>query len=271
MSPLIDRLKQSVINRLGPGVLLRLGRHNRGRRRIGVRYLRGAGVEIGALSQPLIISPDIRVRYVDRMSRAEASVEFPFLSPVHLVDPSYIGDGFTLDFLADGTQDFVIANHVLEHAPDPIGVLSSWTRVLRPGGTLFVTVPLAAQSFDRGRTITQLDHLILDHAAVCDGDLDLFWERSRDHYREWLDISCVNAEGVTPSPAERERRFRDLIAQRTEIHFHCFDLSSYRRLIEHFATSVAPQMQVREVTRNRTEVIAVLEKAVAETNRARQC
>jgi ubiquinone/menaquinone biosynthesis C-methylase UbiE len=40
--------------------------------------------------------------------------------------------------LADSSQDFVIANHLLEHLPDPIGALKEWYRVLRAGGTLFL-------------------------------------------------------------------------------------------------------------------------------------
>jgi len=261
MSRMFETLKQSIINRLGPRILLRIGRHNRGRHAIASRYLKGAGIEIGALSQPLIVTGIADVRYVDRVTKAEACARLPHLSPVHLVDPSYIGDGFTLDFLDDGSQDFVIANHVLEHAPDPIGVMKNWTRVLASGGVLFVTVPLAEQCFDRGRSITDLAHLIDDHAAVIEDDLDRLWERSRPHYQEWVDISCVPPGKPAPGPQESQLRVDDLLSRRDEIHFHCFDEQSYRRLVDHFAFNVAPQMRVLEVTRNHTEVIGVLQKS----------
>jgi SAM-dependent methyltransferase len=41
----------------------------------------------------------------------------------------------------DGAFDRVIAAEVLEHIPDDRGAISELTRVLRPGGTMAVTVP----------------------------------------------------------------------------------------------------------------------------------
>jgi len=50
------------------------------------------------------------------------------------------GDGTRLPF-ADGTFDRVIASEVLEHIPDDQAALDELARVLRPGGTMAVTVP----------------------------------------------------------------------------------------------------------------------------------
>ena len=50
------------------------------------------------------------------------------------------GDALGLPF-ADGTFDRVIASEVMEHLPDDKGAASELARVLRPGGTLAVTVP----------------------------------------------------------------------------------------------------------------------------------
>ncbi|MCU1462581.1 MAG: rebM [Acidimicrobiales bacterium] len=41
----------------------------------------------------------------------------------------------------DGTFDRVIVSEVLEHIPDDAGAVAELTRVLRPGGTMAVTVP----------------------------------------------------------------------------------------------------------------------------------
>ncbi len=50
------------------------------------------------------------------------------------------GDALALPF-ADATFDRVICSEVLEHIPDDLGAMSELSRVLRPGGTMAVTVP----------------------------------------------------------------------------------------------------------------------------------
>jgi len=50
------------------------------------------------------------------------------------------GNALRLPF-GDGTFDRVIASEVLEHIPDDTGAMAELARVLRPGGTMAVTVP----------------------------------------------------------------------------------------------------------------------------------
>ncbi|MCU1380344.1 MAG: Methyltransferase type 11 [Acidimicrobiales bacterium] len=50
------------------------------------------------------------------------------------------GDALRLPF-PDGTFDRIIASEVMEHIPDDAGAAAELTRVLRPGGTIAVTVP----------------------------------------------------------------------------------------------------------------------------------
>ena len=50
------------------------------------------------------------------------------------------GDGTRLPF-TDATFDKVIASEVLEHVPDDVAAYDELMRVLKPGGTLAVTVP----------------------------------------------------------------------------------------------------------------------------------
>jgi len=50
------------------------------------------------------------------------------------------GDALRLPF-ADGVFDRVIASEVLEHIPDDNSAMAELARVLRPGGTMAVTVP----------------------------------------------------------------------------------------------------------------------------------
>lgn len=50
------------------------------------------------------------------------------------------GDALSLPF-SDGTFDRIVASEVLEHIPDDHGAMRELARVLRPGGSIAVTVP----------------------------------------------------------------------------------------------------------------------------------
>lgn len=51
------------------------------------------------------------------------------------------GDAQYLSEVADGTYDFVVSAHCLEHMHNPAESLENWLRVVKPGGFLIVTVP----------------------------------------------------------------------------------------------------------------------------------
>lgn len=55
-------------------------------------------------------------------------------------DVSFVAPADALP-LDDGALDVVLSTQVLEHVADPAAVLAEARRVLRPGGTLYVTVP----------------------------------------------------------------------------------------------------------------------------------
>jgi len=50
------------------------------------------------------------------------------------------GDALHLPF-PDGAFDHVICSEVLEHIPNDVGAMTELTRVLRPGGTMAITIP----------------------------------------------------------------------------------------------------------------------------------
>ena len=118
------------------------------------RYLEGRGLEIGALHHPLPVPRSVQVRYVDRLSVADLRSHYPELASLPLVPLDLIDDGETLTMVPDGSQDFVIANHFLEHCEDPIKTLGTFFRVLRPGGILYLAVPEKHHTFDRDRPVT---------------------------------------------------------------------------------------------------------------------
>jgi SAM-dependent methyltransferase len=138
-----------------PGVLRTLGREE-----LAHFFIRGEGIEIGALNSPLRVPPGAKVRYVDYATPEELQKDYPYLE---YKAPDIVDDGAVLLKVADCSQDFVIACHVIEHIEDPIGAVKNWLRVLKPGGVLFVSIPDRRFTFDYYRPVTTWEHLKRDH------------------------------------------------------------------------------------------------------------
>jgi SAM-dependent methyltransferase len=179
---------------------------------LSFRYLRGDGIEIGALYNPLRVPRTARVRYVDHASYEELRRIYPEHDWV--MGPDVIDEGERLERFADESLDFVIANHMLEHVEDPIEAVHTFMRVLRPGGVLFLTLPDARHTFDGRRARTTVEHLVRDHREGPQVS-------RREHYEEWARIiDCVPeelvAEHVERSAAEHARH-----------HFHVWELDTF--------------------------------------------
>src|SRR5437868_3415445 len=84
-----------------------------GRADVARVYLRGQGIEIGALHRPLRVPRKARVSYLDRLPRADLYRQYPTLAGHHFVPVDIVDDAERLARVADGSQDFVIANHFL--------------------------------------------------------------------------------------------------------------------------------------------------------------
>jgi len=259
----VSRLAKGAAKRTLPRWLLfeLRKRYSKNKRaRLSSAYIRGNGVEIGALSIPLPTSKRASVKYVDCISEARLRETYPDLSIQRL---DYIENGFELPSFSEGSTDFVIANHVLEHSPNPIQPLRRWLDVLRPEGILFAAVPIREHCFDRGRELTSLDHLIADYDAYASKEVEIYRRRNRAHVEEWLDTSAPAIHGtkyLRLTPQQREMAIEDHIAREQAIHFHTFSVDSYRALLTYVCSALAPQAAVLEVIDNDFEVIGILRK-----------
>jgi SAM-dependent methyltransferase len=233
---------------------------------VAARHLRGDGIEIGAMHYPLKVPAGARVRYVDKVSADVSLDRFSEIRHLQLVRPDFVEDGFRLPSFASASVDFLIANHVLEHANDVLGTLDRWADVIAPGGTLFLSVPLAERCFDRGRPITTLEHFVQDWDHRRSGDVAAFRRATREHYVEWLSISlpAVIAEQGGVLGPENERAIKmsadELLDEDAEIHFHTFSLASYEQLRRHYTSSCRPDFKLIELVENGIEAIAVLQR-----------
>jgi len=236
------------------------------RRRVARRWLAGNGLEVGALHQPMRVPRSVRVQYVDLVSREENIRRFPHLNAAQIVDVTFIDDGFELTSLDSKAYDFLIANHVLEHSPNPIRVLENWSRVIAPDGVLFVTVPLLDKTFDRGRVQTSVAHMKEDYRLYKDNDQTELRLRNSEHLREWITISEPAIKQGSGQRAEKwtEQEVEARIARedltRCEIHFHTFSVDSFSELLGYFVSYIAPAFTVGDVVRNRSEVIGILKR-----------
>lgn len=175
------------------------------RESIARTFLRGHGIEIGALHRPLKVPDGVRVSYVDMAPLEVLEARFPEVSGI--VSPDIIGNGEELEGIASDSFDFIVANHFFEHTENPLGTLRRFTEVLRHGGVIFMAIPDKRWTFDKPRSITPLAHVIRDYREGPDTSR---W----DHYDEWLRI-IDGYEGE-----QLEERRAAFIRDRVNIHFH---------------------------------------------------
>jgi SAM-dependent methyltransferase len=232
------------------------------------RYLHGSGLEIGAMHFPVPVPRKLKVKYVDRATPEESHAKFRDLPYQEMVRPDYLEDGFTLPSIPPQSQDFVMAHHVLEHSPDALGVLETWAKVLKPGGALFISVPIGAMCFDRNRPVTPLEHFIEDARVIKEEGPEALRTRNLSHYLEWVQQSPQrrlsteqNGADQELSAAEVRKRADELCRRSVEIHFHVFSEESFRDLLAYFATHNNPRFTVKTVTSQGIEILGVLARA----------
>ena len=182
-------------------------------------YIRGTGIEIGALHNPLRVPASANVRYVDRMPVSELREHYPELAAENLVDVDVVDDGERLATVASETQDFVIANHFLEHCQNPLLALENMLRVLKHGGVLYLAVPDKRFTFDADRPVTPLEHLRRDYEEGPE------WSR-RQHFEEWVQL--VNRVSDPERASEETER---LVEQDYSIHFHVWTQAEMLELV----------------------------------------
>jgi SAM-dependent methyltransferase len=239
------------------------------REKLAAVYLRGEGLEIGALHLPLKTPRNVIVKYVDIATREENIRKFPELDASRIVATDYLENGFELSGIPDRSQDFVIANHVLEHADNPLKVLLTWGRVIKPHGILMVTVPVADRCFDKGRSETPLEHFMEDYRLNEAGETAMFRERNKHHFAEWLRTAApkvVRLRGGEVSQPDEEsfalRLEKMAEAECLDIHYHTFCATSFRKLLEYFCADVSKDFQVMEIrgSRGGSEVVSIMKK-----------
>ncbi|HZT83315.1 MAG TPA: methyltransferase domain-containing protein [Gemmataceae bacterium] len=212
-------------------------------------HLGGGGLEVGALHHPLPLPPSARVRYVDRLDEAGLRAHYPELAGVPFAPVDLVDDGEKLSRVAPGSQDFVVANHLLEHAQDPVGTVKRFLEVLKPGGVLYLAVPDKRGTFDARRPLTTREHLHRDHR---EGPA---WSYL-GHLREYAEL----VDGLSGDALEERVRFLAEIDYR--IHFHVWTQATFWEFVVDLRASFGLAFEVLAFVANPplSETICVLRK-----------
>jgi SAM-dependent methyltransferase len=148
------------------------------RYQISQQYLKGQGIEIGALNSPLKVLSQALVRYVDHIETSVLMQHYPNLNPRDFVGIDIIDNGEELTTFADESQEFIIANHMIKHCQNPIRTLENFLRILKPEGVLYMAVPDKKYTFDKDRPVTSLEHVLQDYSNGPE------WSK-QSHSEEW--------------------------------------------------------------------------------------
>jgi predicted SAM-dependent methyltransferase len=232
------------------------GRSDDPRRALSLRFIRGKGVEIGALHRPLWVATGAQVSYVDRLTDDELRSHYPELTHLPFVKVDVVDDGETLSRFESSSQDFIIANHFLEHTQDPIGTMRSFLDVLRPGGIVFMAVPDKRFTFDGHRPETDFAHVLRDYREGPQ------WSHN-DHVREFASLVMGH------SGEQLEAAVARLKATDRRIHFHVWSNTSLRAFFDGLVSEVGLSMKIVAFVDNtptRGENIYVVRKTDSGSN-----
>lgn len=211
----------------------------------------GLGIEIGPSFDPVAPKRDgYRVEIIDHMDRAGLVAKFTphgiNTTVIEEVDHVWSGQRYAELTGKPGQYDWVIASHVIEHAPDFVGFLVQCAELLKDDGVLSLAVPDKRYCFDRFRPISSLAQVIDDHHArrtvhSAGRVADFFLNTVRRG-----DVVSWSAEAVTDGAApmaiiHQADHVPGLMADVTErgtyvdLHAWCFTPTSFRLLVQDLA------------------------------------
>jgi SAM-dependent methyltransferase len=126
------------------------------------------GLEIGPLASPRVRKDEGRIFYVDHTDanglRNKYSTDAEMKDRLdEIVDLDYVvgeAQGIYDAVARDAPFDYVLASHVIEHIPDPVGWLADIARALSIGGVLSLTIPDKRYCFDINRRTTDISEIV---------------------------------------------------------------------------------------------------------------
>jgi len=152
------------------------------------------GLEVGALTNPIVTRDMGQVRYIDHATTDELKEKYAHDSTIDIhkiVDVDYVWGKEGLPELVgqDATFDYLVASHVVEHVPDFIGWLKEIHAVLKVGGILSLVIPDKRYCFDYHRQLTQV-------ADVVEASLHHYRKPSPRHVFDYISSAVMYDDSI---------------------------------------------------------------------------
>ena len=216
---------------------------------LALQYLCGTGLEIGALNLPCKVPGGTTVTHVDSKTTEELIKYYGReMQGQTVVKVDLVTDAHTLAGIESESQDFAVANQVLEHLENPLLAIENMLRVVKPGGVVFLSLPDKRHTFDARRPVTSFEHILEDY--------NLGPEGSREgHYREWMDL----VENVAPAEfAERLNFLMNVLHY--PIHFHVWTQFEMWEIFDRARAGLPCSYEIDCFKANDAEALFVLRK-----------
>ncbi|MDR2720907.1 MAG: methyltransferase domain-containing protein [Puniceicoccales bacterium] len=184
------------------------------------------GLEIGPLHEPQIDASIYNVKYADLQNKAGLMEYYrndPNVPLEKIPNIDYVIEASSPADAIGEIFDYIVANHVLEHCPNPISYLEELSKLLRKGGILFMAIPDKKFTFDKDRPLTTFDHIIGDyfeHATSVDFAHIFEFERI-------VESPQCHLEEVLHRALERIRNWKKVM----HMHYHVFSCESFREIL----------------------------------------
>lgn len=192
------------------------------------------GLEIGGPSEEVFGDTGTLplYRHIGGLDNAVYSASTPFSNDPRGFDFQFhprkpagrnlILESSALTDVKDGTYDFVLSSHCLEHCANPIKALREWKRIVHSGGAIILVIPHGPHTFDHRRPLTSLEHILEDWRR----DVG---EEDKTHVEEMFRLHDFSLSPMTP---ESLRAALDDSFRSRCVHHHVFDETNCRAMLE---------------------------------------
>lgn len=133
--------------------------------RMGCNIATGIGLEIGPLATPVVSKEEGSVYYVDLFTTEQLREKYrtaAWLKPEDIVEVDFVIGEVSYEDIKSKLKriDYIIASHVLEHCPNPLGWLRCLANIIEPEGIISLAIPDRRYTFDYYRRDTTLAQLL---------------------------------------------------------------------------------------------------------------